>query len=102
MNILQKQVKRLNNKVAKDILDDSLVRVLKKEQPDVVKLIRSEVIKDIDKIFSEGFYNYFHTTYGTDNEDLNRKMILDIDKKVKELKRHLSTFSNKKKGYNYR
>ncbi len=48
-------------------------------------------IEKIDEIFSEGFYNYFHNMYGSDDTNLNDKMIKDIDKKVKRLKRHLST-----------
>ena len=48
---------------------------------------KDKVITLIDEIFSEGFFNYFHTTYGTDNMNLNEEMIKDISDKVKELKR---------------
>jgi len=50
---------------------------------------KAKVIKWIDEVFSEGWFNYFHTNYGVDDMDANDKMIEDIDKKVKELKQKL-------------
>lgn len=43
----------------------------------------------IEKIFSEGFYNYFHQNYGTDNKETNERMFEDINRKVDELKKEL-------------
>ena len=58
-----------------------------------------DILEDIESIFSEGFYNYIHNVYGSDDMDVNDKMIKDIDDKVKILKKALSK-TNHNEGKN--
>jgi len=62
---------------------------------DMIDITLEEVEKVIDETFSEGFYNYFYTEYGKEDEDknleeeVNDKMLDDITRKVNELKHKL-------------
>ncbi len=58
----------------------------RKEKEQALKDQSEKINNLIEEVFSEGWYNYFHNSYGIDNESFNEKMIQDIDKKVKELK----------------
>ena len=73
---------KLKDKVdGKSTRFDMNIRILEKQVESL-----TEVVELIEEIFTEGWFNYFHTTYGTDNENTNEKMINDIDKKIVELK----------------
>lgn len=47
---------------------------------------RKDILKLIEEVFSEGWFNYFHTNYAGESQQANENMIEDIDKKVQELK----------------
>ncbi len=53
-----------------------------------------KIIKIIEEVFSEGFFNYFHTTYATDNKDSNEQMIEDLNLKIKDLKKRINDIRN--------
>ena len=44
----------------------------------------------IDEVFTEGWFNYFHTTYGVDDMNFNEKMMGDIEKKLEQLKEQIT------------
>lgn len=53
----RKYDKELREKVAKDIIEDAIIKVLKKEHPNIIKIIRRSVITDIDEkmlMYTEG------------------------------------------------
>ena len=52
-------------------------------------LDKNKIDKIFDEVFSEGFFNYFHTTYGTNDMNINEQMHNDLDKKLNELKKRL-------------
>ncbi len=60
-----------------------------KKALDKFYISRKKVSDVIEKVFSEGWFNYFNTTYGSDDTNYNEKMIGDVEKKLKELKKEL-------------
>ncbi len=83
-----KNFKQLENKVAKDVLNDALCRTLKKEHPEVIKLLQDEKVKDIREDLAE-VLNNLSDDLGVDEDeaqssyktkDLNKARIKAINK----------------------
>ena len=81
---MKKYEKELGNKVGRDVVQDFVMTAVRKEYPKIIQLIKKEVFNDIEKV-----------------RWLNKKRITideDVFNQIK--KRHLSTFSKKKKEHN--
>ena len=50
---------------------------------------KKRIDRIFDEVFSEGCFNYFHTTYGSNDNNINEEMHNDLDKKLNELKKCL-------------